>query len=189
MIAKKKVLLGLTGGIAVYKMCSLINHLKKGSNEVKVIMTKAATEFVTPLTFETLTNSEVYLDGFNTKDKTHVEHIYLADWCDICVIAPVTSNTISKIAYGICDNLLTTVVAALPPVTPILFAPAMNCHMWENPILQENIAKLKKIRVESKRKYHFIDPISGNLACGYQGKGKVADNKDIISKIEMIMHG
>lgn len=176
----KKILIGITGGIATYKICSLINQLKRDGNEIKVIMTEAATKFVTPLTFQTLTNNPVYLDTFNVIDKTKVEHIDLADWCDVFVLAPATANTISKISLGIADNLLTTVIMALPEKTPVIVAPAMNVHMWENPIIQKNISTLK----EYKDKYIFIEPQEGKLACGYEGKGKLAKIEDIIEEIK-----
>lgn len=176
----KKILIGITGGIAAYKICSLINQLKKDGYEIKVIMTEAATKFVTPLTFQTLTNNPVYLDLFDVTDKTKVEHIDLADWCDVFVIAPATANTISKIALGIADNLLTTVIMALPKKTPVIIAPAMNVHMWENPIVQKNISELKKY----KNKYIFVEPQEGMLACGYEGKGKLAKTEDIIETIK-----
>lgn len=175
----KKVLIGITGGIAVYKVCFLINQLKREGCEVKVIMTEAATKFVTPLTFQTLTNSPVYLDMFKIVDETKVEHIDLADWCDVFVLVPATANTISKIALGIADNLLTTVIMALPKKLPVVVAPAMNVHMWKNDILQENIKTLKKY----KKKYIFVDPQKGMLACGYEGEGKLTKTEDIIKTI------
>ncbi|MFH1551866.1 MAG: bifunctional phosphopantothenoylcysteine decarboxylase/phosphopantothenate--cysteine ligase CoaBC [bacterium] len=176
----KKILIGVTGGIAAYKTCSLINQLKREGYEIKVIMTKAATKFVTPLTFQTLSNNPVYLDLFDVIDKTKVEHIDLADWCDIFVVAPATANTISKIALGIADNLLTTVIMALPQKIPVIIAPAMNVHMWENPIVQKNISELEKY----KDKYIFVEPQEGKLACGYEGKGKLAKTEDIIKIIK-----
>lgn len=178
----KKILIGITGGIAAYKICSLINSLKKEGYEIKVIMTEAATKFVTPLTFQTFTNNPVYLDLFNVIDKTKVEHIDLADWCDVFVLAPATANSISKIALGIADNLLTTVIIALPTKTPVIIAPAMNVHMWENLIVQKNISELKKY----KNKYIFVEPQEGMLACGYEGKGKLAKTEDIIKAIKKI---
>lgn len=187
MIKNKKILIGITGCIGVYKVCGLVNKLQKQGAVVKVIMTKAATEFVTPLTFQTLTHSPVYLDEFNPQDKSTVEHINLADWCDILLIAPCTANTISKIAYGICDNLLTTAICATPQNTPVVLAPAMNVHMWENEIIQQNINSLKKYIVRKRKKYTIVEPIYGDLACGYKGKGKLADNDSIIITLGRVL--
>ena len=182
-ITKNKVLLGITGCIAAYKSCSLVNILKKEGFEVKVVMTESATKFVAPLTFQTLSNSPVYINMFENADKTKVEHIYLADWCDVLVIAPGTANTISKIALGLADNLLTTIAMALPKETPIIIVPAMNVHMWENPMFQKNISTLKK----ETEKYIFIEPQEGKLACGYEGKGKIADIDEIADIVKKIL--
>jgi len=178
MLTNKKILVGITGCIGVYKICSLVNQLKKEGAEVRVVMTKAATEFVRPLTFQTLTNSEVYIETFDIHDKSVVEHIYLADWCDVLLIAPATANTIAKIAHGFGDNLLTTIALAIGEKTKKLVAPAMNCHMWENPITQHNISTLKE------NNYLIIGPEYGNLACGYSGQGKISDNKVLFEAIQ-----
>jgi phosphopantothenoylcysteine decarboxylase/phosphopantothenate--cysteine ligase len=180
---KNKVLLGITGCIAAYKSCSLVNILKKEGFEVKVVMTESATKFVAPLTFQTLSNSPIYIDMFENIDKTKVEHIHLADWCDVFVIAPATANTISKIALGLADNLLTTITMALPRKTPVVIAPAMNVHMWENPIFQKNLSELKK----QGDKYVFIEPQEGKLACGYDGKGKIAEITEIVDTVKNIL--
>lgn len=179
----KVILIGITGGIAAYKVCSLINILKKEGYEIKVIMTKAATKFVTPLTFQTLTNSPVYSDIFKIIDKVNVEHISLADWCDVFVLAPATANTIGKISIGIADNLLTSVIMALPEKIPVIIVPAMNVHMWENPILQKNIDNLKR----HKNKYIFVNPQKGMLACGYEGEGKIAELEKIVRVIKKVL--
>ena len=172
----KKILVGITGGIAAYKVCSLINMFFKEGADIKVVMTPAATEFVSSLTFQTLTNHAVYVDMFEIINKEEVEHISLANWADIMLIAPATANTIGKIAHGIADNLLTTIVMALPTKTPVVIAPAMNNRMWENPIVRKNIEILKG----QKNKYIFIPPRKGVLACRYEGKGKIAENEDIL---------
>lgn len=179
---RKNVLLGITGGIATYKACSLVNLLIKAGADVKVIMTEAATKFVCSLTFQTLTNHAVYVDMFNSTNKEDVEHISLAKWADIMVIAPITANTISKIAYGIADNLLTTVVMALPQKTHVLLAPAMNVEMWNNPIIQNNVELLKKYK-----KYLFVYPEKGILACRDEGVGKIADNQLIVTEIRNLL--
>ncbi|MEK6841463.1 MAG: bifunctional phosphopantothenoylcysteine decarboxylase/phosphopantothenate--cysteine ligase CoaBC [Nanoarchaeota archaeon] len=178
----KKILVGITGGIAAYKTCSLVNMFLKEGADVKVIMTYGATNFVTPLTFQSLTNHPVYLDMWQTYNKEEVEHISLAKWADILVISPATANIIGKIAHGIADDLLTTATMALPKGTSVLIIPAMNTNMWENPIVQENVKKLA-----SNNKYHFIDPRKGVLACRDEGSGKIADNKDIFEETQKIL--
>jgi phosphopantothenoylcysteine decarboxylase/phosphopantothenate--cysteine ligase len=178
----KKILIGVTGGIAAYKTCSLINMFLKEGADVKVIMTNGATKFVTPLTFQSLTNHPVYVDMWQTYNKEEVEHISLAKWADIMVISPATANIIGKIANGLADDLLTTVIMALPKETPVLIAPAMNTNMWENPIVQRNVESLSK-----DKKYKFIDPRKGVLACRDEGSGKIADNEDIFEEVQKIL--
>jgi len=175
----KKILVGVTGGIAAYKICSLVGLLLKEGADVKVIMTPAATSFVGPLTFQALTHHPVYVEMLKPINYEEVEHIALAEWCDLSVIAPATANTISKLANGLCDNLLTTIFTALPKNTPIIVAPAMNTKMWNNEFIQENINKLKKTK-----RYFFIDPVSGKLACGEDDKGKIAPNELILEEIK-----
>ncbi len=185
---KKKILIGITGGIAAYKICSLINQLKKNGHEIKVIMTESATKFVGPITFQTLSNNKVYVDMFAWQENYSTEHISLADWCDIMVIAPATANTIGKISLGLADNLLTSTVLALPKSIPVLIVPAMNVHMWENDIFQNNLKKIKKIKSSNtQKKYTVIEPRDGILACGYKGKGVIADSKKIIESINKIL--
>lgn len=186
MIKGKKVLIGISGGIAVYKMCSLINKLKKNGAIPKVIMTESATKFVSPLTFQSLTNEKVHIDMFDVAKETDIEHIKLADWCDLFLLAPATYNTINKIASGIADNLLTTVVSALPKDTPVLIASAMNCHMWENPILQNNLDRLREIKISENNKYNFVGPAKGKLVCGYEGEGVLVDIDEIIKCIDQL---
>lgn len=170
---QKTVLIGITGGIAAYKICELIRMYKKNGYNVKVIATKNAFHFVTELTLATLSQNEVYSDNFDIKEYKP-EHISLCDEGDILVIAPATANTISKIANGICDNLLTSIVCAFNK--PILIAPAMNTNMWENPLIQENVEKLKNYN------YEIIDTESGFLACGTNGEGRLANIETIYSR-------
>jgi len=177
--SKGNILIGVCGGIASYKVCSLVRTLIKREFSVKVMMTPAACEFVRPLTFQTLSQNVVYLDMFSLKSQESIEHISLAEWADMCVIAPLSANTLSKIAQGICDNLLTTVVCALPKGTKVLLAPAMNEHMWKNEIIKENTRRLKRIK-----KYIFIPPAKGELACGVYGEGRMAEAGDIYKKIK-----
>jgi len=173
----KNILIGITGGIAAYKICDLINLLRKEKSNVRVILTETAQKFITPLTIQTLTDNYVYTDMF---DSPEIEHVSLANWAHIILIAPATANTISKIATGLADNLLTTTVMATPKDTPVIIAPAMNTNMWYNPIVQDNIKRLKKI----SKKYIFVEPKIGRLACGDFGKGPLAEIKDILFTIK-----
>jgi len=171
------ILIGITGGIASYKSCELIRLFVKGRYSVKVMMTEAATKFVSPLVFQELSQNPVYLDMFSLTKEENIQHISLSQWTDLCVIAPASANTLSKIAYGICDNLLTTVVSALDKDTRVLLAPAMNENMWKNPIIAENAKKLEGIK-----KYFVMSPQKGELACGAYGEGRMPEAKDIYSK-------
>ncbi len=173
MLKNKKILLGITGGIAAYKAVDLASKLTKMGAEVKTIMTAHACEFVSPITFKSITHQPVITKMFDTN--ADIEHISLADWADIVVIAPATANIIGKTASGIADDLLSSTIMAT--TAPILFIPAMNIHMYENPIVQENITKLSNFG------YFFMEPEFGNLACGYEGKGRYPENEEIIFHI------
>lgn len=173
MLSGKNVLIGITGGIAAYKICELIRMYKRQNADVKVICTPNALNFVTKLTLQNLSQNNVAVQEFDVCD-FKPEHISYADEADIMVIAPATANTVSKIANGICDNLLTSVVCAFKK--PVIIAPAMNCNMWENPIIQENIIKLRRLG------YEILEPESGFLACGYQGKGRLCSLEKIFDK-------
>lgn len=175
----KNVVLGVTGGIACYKACQLVSSLKKKGYSVDVIMTKNACEFVSPLTFETLSGRPVVVSTFDRNHPWEVEHISLAKKADIFVIAPATANIIGKIACGIADDMLSTTVMATK--SPVLVAPAMNTNMYENPVVRENIARLKSLG------YLFIEPSVGRLACGDVGKGKMAEPSEIEAEIEKIL--
>lgn len=175
----KNILIGVTGGIACYKICDVINHLKREGANVDIIMTENATKFITPLTLETLSKSRVVVDMFHEKNHVDVEHISLARKADIVLIAPATANIIGKLANGIADDMLSTTVMATK--SPVLIAPAMNNGMYENGIVQDNIKKLKKYG------YHFIDPVCGNLACGYKAVGKLADKDKIITSLNEML--
>ncbi|MBI4745179.1 MAG: bifunctional phosphopantothenoylcysteine decarboxylase/phosphopantothenate--cysteine ligase CoaBC [Deltaproteobacteria bacterium] len=178
-IRDKNIVLGITGGIAAYKACELTRLMVKSGANVNVIMTKGAAEFVTPLTLQTLSRNPVHTDLFSLTQEAEVGHISLADRADLFVIAPATANLIGKIANGIADDLLTTTIMATK--VPVLLAPAMNCNMYENPIVQENMNKLKGYG------YNFIDSETGELACGYEGKGRMAEPGDILERIEVIL--
>ena len=172
----KNILLGVSGGIAAYKSANIISKLKKKSYNVRVIMTKNATEIITPLTLETLARDRVVVDMWEKKYNYDVEHISLADWADLILVAPTTLNIIGKIANGIADDMLTTVISASK--APVYFALAMNVNMYENPILNENITKLKKFG------YNFIDSDEGFLACNVNAKGRLKDEEEIVKIIE-----
>jgi phosphopantothenoylcysteine decarboxylase/phosphopantothenate--cysteine ligase len=179
---KKNIIIGVCAGIASYKTCELVRLLDKDGFSVKVVMTESATKFVSPLVFQTLSNNPVYVDMFSLIKEESPQHIDIAQWASLCVIAPLTANTLSKIACGICDNLLTTVVCALPEKTKVLCAPAMNECMWKNPLIEKNVEVLKNIK-----KYIVMPPTKGELACGTYGEGRMPDAKDIYKKIQNII--
>ncbi|NTV49830.1 MAG: bifunctional phosphopantothenoylcysteine decarboxylase/phosphopantothenate--cysteine ligase CoaBC [Geobacteraceae bacterium] len=166
MLRNKKIILGVCGGIAAYKAIELLRLLTKSGADVHVIMTRAAQEFVAPLTFQTLSSNPVHTELFNLIAEREIGHISLADRADLFIIAPATANIIGKIANGIADDMLTTTVMATK--APVLFAPAMNVNMFTNPIYQENEEKLRRLG------YLFEAPVCGSLACGWQGEGKLA---------------
>jgi len=179
MLKGKKIVLGVTGGIAAYKAAELVRELVRSGAEVFVVMTRSAQEFITPLTLQTLSGNKVATELFSLLEESEIGHISLADRADILVIAPATANMIGKIAGGIADDMLSTVVMATQ--APVLLAPAMNVHMWENSITQENIQKLRA------RGYHFIDPEAGELACGYEGKGRLAEIPAIVEEVQTLL--
>lgn len=179
MTKGKNILIGITGGIAAYKVCELIRLFKKNGANVKVIATPNALKFVTKLTLQTLSQNQVYIEQFDIEDYKP-EHISLADESDIFVIAPASANTISKLATGICDNLLTSVACAFKK--PIIIAPAMNCNMWENSVIQENLNKLENLG------YSILPPEEGYLACGYNGSGRLCSIEKIYEKTAEILN-
>ncbi len=175
MFNDKTILIGITGGIAAYKICELIRKFKKSGANVKVICTPNALNFVTKLTLQNLSQNEVYVQEFDIKE-WKPEHISLADEADIMLIAPATANTISKIANGYADNLLTSVACAFNK--KMIIAPAMNCNMWKNEAIQENITRLKNRGIE------ILEPEKGFLACGYIGKGRLCSLDTIYQAVE-----
>jgi len=168
---KKNVILGVAGSIACYKAADLTSRLTQAGLNVSVVMTRHATEFVTPLTFQTLSRNPVTTGIFDEKESWHPGHIALADSADLFLIAPATANILAKLANGIADDALTSI--ALASRAPLLIAPAMNGHMWLHPATQENVARLKS------RGTLFIGPGDGLLACGYEGTGRLWDVADI----------
>ena len=173
MLNNKKIVLGVCGGIAVYKAVELLRLLVKAGADVTVVMTRNAQEFVTPLTFQSLSGNPVHSELFNLYQEKTIGHISLADAADLFIVAPATANVIGKVNAGIADDLLTTAIMAT--TAPVLFAPAMNVNMYQNPVYQRNEAALRQLG------YHFIDPATGELACGYSGKGKLAAVEDIVA--------
>lgn len=179
MLSGKKVLIGITAGIAAYKICELIRMFKRQNASVRVVCTPNALNFVSKLTLQTLSQNDVGVDEFNIA-QFKPEHISYADEADVMVIAPATANTIGKLANGICDNLLTSIACAFKK--PILLAPAMNPGMWENCFVQENIQKLKNSG------YQILEPESGFLACGTDGKGRLCDLNTIFEATVKILN-
>ena len=174
----KNILVGVTGGIAAYKSAGIVSLLKKKGYNVKVVMTENATKIIGPLTLETLSRNRIYVDMWDSNPHYEVEHISLADWADVVLIAPATYNIIGKVANGIADDMLTTILSAVSVRKPVFFALAMNVNMYENPILKENINKLKSFG------YRFIDAEEGLLACNYSAKGRMSEPEDIVDEIE-----
>ncbi len=172
---KKCVCIGVSGGIAAYKALDIVSALRKKNIDVRVIMTESATKFVTPLPFQSLSQNMVVTDMFAEPKAYEIQHISLAKRADVFLVAPATANIIGKVANGIADDMLSTTIMATR--AKVIFAPAMNTKMYENPIVQENINKLKKLG------YEFIEPASGVLACGDEGKGKLADVNTIIDGV------
>ena len=172
MFKDLNIVIGISGGIAAYKACGLVSYLKSEGANVDVIMTENATKFISPLTLEVLSGNKVVTDMFERPDYIDVEHISLARKAHLFVIVPATANLIGKVANGIADDMLSTTIIATH--VPVVFAPAMNNGMYENPIVQDNIKKLKKYG------YKIIEPIEGHLACGYEAKGKLPKTEEII---------
>ena len=183
-LRSKKIVVGVTGGIAAYKTCELVRELKKQGAQVRVVMTEAARQFVSELTFSTLSENPVQVSLFEVTEKeTAITHIELSRWCDLCVVCPATANVIGKISAGIADDLLTTTVMATR--APVLFCPAMNASMWENSIVQANVARLKQ------HGYVFLDPEWGAFATDNEGKGwgRLPETQTIVRRIKQIVLG
>ena len=171
----KRILLCVSGGIAVYKAAALTSKLVQAGAEVKVMMTASACEFVTPLTFQALSRNPVYTDTFDEKDPSVIAHIDLADWPDLILVAPATANMIGKIANGLADDMISTTLLAA--TAPVWIAPAMNVHMYDHPAVKKNMSTLSSFG------YSFVEPGEGYLACGYVGKGRLEEPETIVSLI------
>ncbi|MCL4243956.1 MAG: bifunctional phosphopantothenoylcysteine decarboxylase/phosphopantothenate--cysteine ligase CoaBC [Candidatus Dadabacteria bacterium] len=179
MIRGKKIVLGVTGGIAAYKSCELVRALVREGASVEVVMTKNAMEFVTPLTLQTLSGNKVATRPFDPVWESEIGHISLADRADLVVIAPATASFIGKMASGIADSLLATLVLAT--LAPVIVCPAMNVNMYNNVAVQENIRKLKE------RGVTIVEPSEGFLACGWEGRGRLPETEDIMSEVEFAL--
>ena len=179
MFNNLNVVVGIAGGIAAYKSCGIVSFLKSQGANVDVIMTKNACEFITPLTLETLSGNKVIVDMFDRPDHMDVKHISLAKKADLFLVVPATANIIGKVANGIADDMLSTTIMATK--APVVFAPAMNNGMYENPIVQNNLKKLKSYG------YEIIEPAVGHLACGYEAKGKLPKTEVIIEFVKNLL--
>lgn len=173
---EKHILLCVTGGIAVYKAVALTSKLVQSGFHVKVIMTESAMKFVTPLSFQSISRNEVYIDTFDEKNPSVISHIDLADWADLVIVAPATANVIGKMANGIADDMVTTTLLAT--TAPVWCAPAMNVHMYDHPAVKQNIDTLYQ------RGVRFIEPSEGYLACGYVGKGRLEEPEKIVQIVK-----
>ena len=178
-LENKNILLGVTGGIAAYKSLELVRLLTKQNAVVNVVMTEHAEKFIGRMSFQALSGNPVLADTFDLSSGVEIKHISLPDDASLAVVAPATANFIGKVAHGIADDLLTTMMLAM--TKPVLIAPSMNVHMYENRIVRDNIARLKQYG------YHFIEPNEGWLACGYEGKGRLAEPDQIVEEIELLL--
>ena len=178
-LTTKKILFVICGGISAYKSLETIRLFKKNNAEIKTILTKNAKEFVTPLSIASLSQGKVYDDLFNVENETEMDHIALSRWADVIVVAPATANTISKLSQGSSENLATTVILASNK--QVFLAPAMNVRMWEHPSTKDNLKTLKSYG------YKFIGPVTGDMACGEYGVGKMSDPYDIFNEISIFL--
>ena len=176
----KNILLGVSGSIAAYRAAELASTLIRDGYAMKVIMTQNATEFISPLTFQTLTNNKVFVDQFAHIKDYDVEHVSLSKWADLTIIAPATANIIAKISFGLADDALSSTMLAFPQNKPRLIAPAMNTAMYQNIATQNNLTTLKQYG------YKIIEPREDNLACGDIGKGAMADIEKIVHSIAIL---
>ncbi len=186
MLKNLNILLGVSGGVAAYKAVDLASKLTAAGAGIRTVMTEAACRLVGPKSFEAVTGSAVLTTMWGAPEEYAISHIAWADWADVVVVAPATADIIGKIANGICDDLLSTILCACWPLTHsgrTLLAPAMNKNMWANPAVQNNVTTIKKMGVQ------LIGPVEGRLACGAEGPGRMAEPKDILEAIEKIASG
>ncbi len=177
----RKILVGVTGGISCYKTCTLVSRLAQAGASVRVVMTESATKFVQPLTFEALSNAPVVTSVWQQVEHKDSQHVNLARWCDLYVVAPATADFIAKLAAGLCDDIVSLSATALPrnpKMTPVLLAPAMNAQMWENPVTQRNVQT-----VQSLLGYEFVGPAEGWQACRTSGAGRMSEPEEIFNAV------
>jgi phosphopantothenoylcysteine decarboxylase/phosphopantothenate--cysteine ligase len=182
MLKDVNILLGVTGGIAAYKAVDLASKLTAAGAGVRTVMTESACRLVAPKSFEAVTCAPVFTSLWNDPQGHQMAHISLADWARIVVVAPATADIIAKVAHGLCDDLLSTVLCACW-ATPTLYAPAMNTRMWENPATQRNVEILRQMGVR------LIGPAAGRLACGTEGLGRMAEPQEILAALEEMANG
>ena len=178
-VRDRRVLMAVTGGIACYKVCPVVSRLVQGGASVRVVMTESATRFVTPLTFQSLSGQPVLTSIWERDDRPDSQHVGLARWAELFVLAPASANTMGRIAHGLCDDLVSLTAAALPCATPAVFAPAMNADMWASPIVRANAQKLV-----AALGWRMVGPESGWQACRTQGVGRMSEPATILSAIE-----
>jgi phosphopantothenoylcysteine decarboxylase/phosphopantothenate--cysteine ligase len=181
-LKNKKIIVGVSGGVAIYKICALIRLFLKNEAQVRVVMSENATKLISPVMFQTLTHFPVYTSMFEPVSPNALDHINVAEWGDIFILAPATANTIAKVVNGIADNLLTSVILALPEKTPLVVVPAMNDNMWKNIFTQENVKKLEK-----RKDCHVIEPVKGVLASGKVGEGKMVEVEKIFEVAKKVL--
>ena len=174
-LKNRRIVVGITGSIAAYKACDLVRRLREAGAEVQTVLTEHGTAFIGEQTLLTLSGRAVLTGLFSTGGRWEPEHVATSDWADACIIAPATANIIGKVAAGIADDVLTSLVMAMG--CPVAFAPAMNVKMYENPIVQANIEKLERLG------YEFVEPEEGYLACGYEGKGRLAETRKLVAAV------
>jgi phosphopantothenoylcysteine decarboxylase/phosphopantothenate--cysteine ligase len=179
-LTNKNILLGVSGGIAAYKAVDLSSKLTAAEAQIKTVMTENACQLVTPKSFEAVTNSVVFTSMWSDASQYNIRHVNLVDWADVVIVAPATANIIGKIANGICDDLLSTILCVCWN-KKVLLAPAMNNNMWQNPAVKNNVDKIKEIGFE------LIGPVEGRLACGTIGPGRMAEPDDIIKAVEQLL--
>lgn len=183
MLTNLNILLGVTGGVAAYKVVDLAGRLTAAGARVKTVLTENACRLVGPKSFEAVTQSAVFTTLWSTSEEFLISHIALVDWADVVVVAPATANILGKIANGICDDMLSTTLCACWPLvesSAVLLAPAMNTNMWANPAVRHNVKVLKE------RGFQFIGPAEGRLACGTEGIGRMSEPQEILEAIEKI---
>ncbi|MFO0982249.1 MAG: flavoprotein [Planctomycetota bacterium] len=182
MKASHNVLIGITGGIAAYKVCDLVRELVRDGHRVVPVLTRAATRFITPLTLSALAGERARCEMFDDQRPQDIEHIALGRWADVAVVAPASADFIGRLAAGLADELLLAILLALPAVKPVVLAPAMNTRMWEHPLTRRNLEQLVALNQRGYR-YHVVEPADKLLACGEEGAGGLAPIEAILAAI------